>query len=107
MSTPGAGGFQVKLQETAQAITELAAARDELMAIREEARDLAQITSPSADEVSRDAAMALGLKAEGSPGSFIGALSAGITQIESTIAGLQESLAAYRRDDETAASSFR
>ncbi|GAA4783643.1 hypothetical protein GCM10023200_16400 [Actinomycetospora chlora] len=102
----GGGAFDVDLDQAPQAIRKLEEARRELVGIRQDAMDLARVTPPTNDQVSKDAALALGAAATGGPGSFVNALDSGIAELESMIASLQAGLQRYRGHDERAASDL-
>jgi hypothetical protein len=78
----------------------LEAARNELYAIRDEAQSLAQISPPSRDQVSLDAARLLGERGAGGPTSFQAAIDSGIVEITKMIDALRSGFAAYRATDE-------
>lgn len=93
------GGFRVDVDSASQAIKELEDALAELFQIREQAHELSRITPPSADAVSRDAALSLSNIATDGKGSFPTAIDEGIRQIQSTIDALRASLSTYQAAD--------
>jgi hypothetical protein len=102
----GGGAFDVDLDQAPQAIRKLEEARTELTSIRRSALDLARVTPPTSDQVSIDAARALGAAATGGPGSFVNAIDAGIAELESIITALRTGLERYRDQDGQAATDL-
>lgn len=102
----GGGSFAIDLDQAPNAIRQLEEALKELAEIRQDAMDLARITPPTSDQVSLDAAQALGVTATGGPGSFVNALDAGVAQLESMIAAIRASLQHYRDQDSQASSDL-
>ncbi|MHC1558056.1 hypothetical protein ACR9E3_03825 [Actinomycetospora sp. C-140] len=110
MTEPGGlgdkGSFSVDISQAPGAIRELEQARRELVSIRSEAQTLGQVNPPSRDQVSLDAAQALGLAGVGSPASFMQALDGGIQELSRMIDALRASFENYRAGDEQARSAL-
>ncbi|GLZ45919.1 hypothetical protein Acsp06_21040 [Actinomycetospora sp. NBRC 106375] len=68
---------------------------------------LTQVDPGARDEVSLDAARALGLKAQGDAGSFADALDAGIDEVGRMIEDLRAGFDAYRQSDSNAGRELR
>jgi hypothetical protein len=102
----GGGSFAVDITRAPEAIRQLEQARDELEDIQRDAFALGQITPPTADQVSLDAAQVLAQKGVGGPGSLVDALNAGILEIQRTIDALRAGLDVYQRSDRDAQASF-
>ena len=73
----GGGAFSVDLGRAPEVLRDLQNARDELEDLKAEARFLGKVDPSSNDQVSLDAATALGAVAAGGPGSLLEALDAG------------------------------
>ena len=106
MTQPGGGSFAVDIARAPKAIRELEQARDELQEIKRDATYLGQVNPPARDQVSLDAAQALGQVGVGGPTSFVEALTAGIEEISRMIEALRSGLATYERGDQSASSEF-
>lgn len=102
---PPVGGdhFRVDLERAPQAIRELEDALSQLRDLRHEAMSMGKVTPPTADPVSRDAAILLGAAATGNAGSLVSALDAGIRQIETLVVELTDDLRRYDSNDRSAA----
>ncbi|GAA4784119.1 hypothetical protein GCM10023200_17120 [Actinomycetospora chlora] len=96
----GGGAFDVDITQAPQAIRQLEQALEELRSIRQDATLLGHITPPTTDQVSIDAARALGMTATGGPTSFLAALEAGIAELDRMIQALRAGLSAYQEGDE-------
>ena len=100
MTQPGGGSFAVDVAQAPKAIRELEDARRELESIRNDAARLGQVRPPTTDQVSLDAARALGMTATGGNGSLTQALSEGIRQITTMIESLRTGFQAYQEEDQ-------
>jgi hypothetical protein len=98
----GGGAFDVDITQAPQAIRQLEQAREELESIKRDAVYLGQIRPPSNDQVSLDAARALGETATTGPGSFIASLTLGIEELTRMIDSLRSGFADYQRTDDDA-----
>jgi hypothetical protein len=96
----GGGVFEVDIAQAPKAIRELEAARRELESIKRDAVYLGQISPPTRDQVSIDAAQALAMKATSGPHSFLEALTQGIAEIQRMVDALRASFEAYERSDQ-------
>jgi hypothetical protein len=104
---PAAGGaFSVDLDRAPQVLRDLRAAVSELRHLRRDALELGKVDPGSHDQVSVDAARALGAVAVGGPGSLVDAVTAGIERLETLIVAIESELRAYRESDRTSSSSF-
>jgi hypothetical protein len=92
---PTGGSFTVDLERAPQTINDLTAARDELVALMQDARKLGRVNPGSADEVSRDAATLLGAVADSGDGSLLRALEAGAFRLTQLIDAITNELRAY------------
>ena len=98
---PSSGGsFSVDLARAPGVIRDLEAARDELIAIKEEAIKLAKVDAGSRDSVSIDAARALSAKAAFGPGSLAHAVDDGLRRIESLIDAMNADVNSNRAVEE-------
>ena len=97
----GGGAFSVDLDRAPQVLNDLENARQELEDLKTEARFLGKVDPQSDDEVSRDAATALGAVAVGGPGSLVEALDAGVAHLDGLIGAIRSELNAYRAADRT------
>ena len=100
----GGGSFTVDLEHAPQAIRELETAREQLKVLRRDALSLGNVRSPSSDQVSRDAADALGAVAVGGAGSLLAALDGGVRRLDGLIGNLRIELHSYREVDGAASS---
>jgi hypothetical protein len=107
MTQPGGGSFAVDFARAPKAIRELEDALEELRRIRQDATLLAQVTPPTRDQVSLDAARALSLTAQGGPSSFTDALEGGIGELSRMIDALRSGFEHYRGSDAEAATDLR
>jgi hypothetical protein len=98
--------FEVDVSRAPDAIRQLEHARDELKDIKREALALGQVSAPAADEVSVDAAAALGRVAVGNDRSFVQALDEGIAEMERMISALGSAFSAYHEGQSDGARSF-
>ena len=96
----GGGMFEVNIAEAPRAIRELETARQELRAIKQDALRLGHVDPSATDEVSVDAARALGRVAVDGPASFVEAVNAGINELTAMIESLERGFATYSGTDE-------
>lgn len=98
---PAAGGaFSVELERAPGVLRDLQNARNELTVVKQDALRLGRVDPSSRDDVSRDAAIALGAVAVGGPGSLIEALDAGLRRLDELIEAIRTELDTYRSSDE-------
>ncbi|GLZ45917.1 hypothetical protein Acsp06_21020 [Actinomycetospora sp. NBRC 106375] len=110
MTEPGGlgdkGSFSVDISQAPGAIRELEQARAELESIRDEAQLLGQVNAGARDEVSLDAARALGQTAVGGPHAFMDALNSGIDEVDRMLEALRASFDLYESGDDAGRESF-
>jgi hypothetical protein len=97
---PAGGAFSVDVERAPAVLRDLQDARRELALVKQDALRLGRVDPSSRDDVSRDAAIALGAVAVGGPGSLIEALDAGLRRLDELIDAIQAELSAYRGSDE-------
>ncbi len=102
----GGGMFEVNIAEAPRAIRELETALEELKDIRRRAVSLGQVNPSATDEVSVDAAAALGKAAVGGPESFTQALDQGITELDRVVRARMSGFDAYRQNGEDGAQAL-
>jgi hypothetical protein len=102
----GGGAFSVDLERAPEVLKDLHAAVGQLRDLRRDALQLGKVNPGSRDQVSVDAAQALGTVAVGGPGSFVEAVTAGIERLEALIRAVETELRAYSGSDATTARSF-
>lgn len=95
----GGGAFSVDLERAPEVLRDLQNARNELEDLKIEARSLGKVDPSSHDQVSLDAATALGAVAVGGPGSLFEALDAGMKRLDELIDAIKAELDAYRASD--------
>ena len=89
----------VDLERAPQTLQDLTAARDELVALMQDARKLGRVDPGSADDVSRDAATLLGAVADGGQGSLLAALEAGAFRLTQLIGAINSEIRAYQSSE--------
>jgi hypothetical protein len=94
------GAFSVDLERAPEVLRNLQDARNELTVVKQDALRLGRVDPSSKDDVSRDAAIALGAVAVGGPGSLIEALDAGVRRLDELIDAIRTELDSYRGSDE-------
>ena len=98
---PAVGGaFSIDLERAPAVLRDLQNARNELIVVKQDALRLGRVNPSSRDDVSRDAAIALGAVAVGGAGSLIEALNAGLTRLDELIDAIKTELDSYRHSDE-------
>jgi hypothetical protein len=103
---PTGGAFTVDLERAPQTLSDLRAARDELIDLKQVAQRLGRVESGSNDEVSRDAATLLGAVADGGEGSLFQALDAGVLRLSTLIQAIDQELRAYQASERSARNGF-
>ena len=101
-SPPAGGEFFLDTELARSAVEELRKVYDRLESLRAEAHGLARPDRTARDVVSAEAFDLLASKADGGPGSFVAAVTAGMTQVEQLINQMQGDIAQQRRLDEEA-----
>ncbi|MCA1822143.1 MAG: hypothetical protein LC644_10475, partial [Pseudonocardia sp.] len=94
--------FQLDLAQAPKAIAAFREAAEGLRDLKDDARQLAEISAPGLDAVSINAAKEIGQwAASHEPGSLRSALESGAMQLEKAADALEQSLNTYRNADET------
>ncbi len=98
--------FQLDLNQVPKVIAAFRQAAEGLRDLKDDARQLAEISAPGLDAVSINAADEIGhWAASDEPGSLRSALESGAMQLEKAADALEQSLATYRNVDETNAAN--